>query len=461
MWRLLLVALWALPATAQELNTDQFRPSFAERNYLSRAELSSTPGLRLGIALSGERAPLVVADGGRALEVIDVRGALTLGAFAATSFGLSAEASVSLFASAAGGGAWSLGGELPVAAIGELRVRSTFAPLHFRLTRDFHLRAGVWAGLNIPTATPNALVGEDNVRAEPGLIVEAAWRWFHALLSVSAVIRSLLDTRHALTLRGEAGLCLALAADIPSSALRGVLELRARPGLWGSKGIGLGPAEVDLGLSTSLGPFRGFALIGTALSSGYGTPDLRVSLGISLDLRAFSPPSDPSAPQLGREEAEGGELKRQRALVDIDAILAEPGEARPNRSQATPELECPRYGAPVFFSMGSANLDSTATTTLSLTARALNEDPAILHLLVEGHASTEGSAQYNWDLSMARATAVLKQLIAAGLDPTRVSLRGFGKVAAAERRVDLCVLRTRRGDEILTTPLERVPWESP
>ncbi len=129
---LVVVVVWTFPAAAQDLNTDHFRPSFAERGYLSRGELAPTSGVRLGVAISAERAPLVVRGSQGLEEVIDLRGALTVGAWAAARLGLSLDASLSLFASAAGGGAWSLRGELPLAAVGELRARATYAPRTFR-----------------------------------------------------------------------------------------------------------------------------------------------------------------------------------------------------------------------------------------------------------------------------------------------------------------------------------------
>jgi outer membrane protein OmpA-like peptidoglycan-associated protein len=58
----------------------------------------------------------------------------------------------------------------------------------------------------------------------------------------------------------------------------------------------------------------------------------------------------------------------------------------------------------------------------------LDEHPEVAHLLIEGHASVEGSIEYNWDLSNRRAAAVFRWLVDAGVNSSRLSWRGMGEV---------------------------------
>ena len=81
----------------------------------------------------------------------------------------------------------------------------------------------------------------------------------------------------------------------------------------------------------------------------------------------------------------------------------------------------------------------------------LRERGDIAYLLVEGHASYEGSVDYNWELSTRRAAAVFRYLVEQGINARRVSYRGMGEAVpraggvaeeslAENRRVDFRIL---------------------
>jgi chemotaxis protein MotB len=53
----------------------------------------------------------------------------------------------------------------------------------------------------------------------------------------------------------------------------------------------------------------------------------------------------------------------------------------------------------------------------------LKQNPDI-DILVEGHTDTDGTAAQNWDLSVSRATAVVKILTGFGVDPKKVTAAG-------------------------------------
>lgn len=64
-------------------------------------------------------------------------------------------------------------------------------------------------------------------------------------------------------------------------------------------------------------------------------------------------------------------------------------------------------------------------------ASLLEEDPRIAFVVVEGHASEEGTFAYNYDLSLSRARAIYKALLEAGVHPDRLGYRAMGEVVPA------------------------------
>lgn len=114
-----------------------------------------------------------------------------------------------------------------------------------------------------------------------------------------------------------------------------------------------------------------------------------------------------------------------------------------------------------FFAPGDASVRADATDLIDSLADAIEEADAQAPtgnrpvLRVEGHtdATPISTSRYpsNWELSSARASAVLAQLIARGVDPARLSLAGYaGERPVADndtpegrslnRRVDLVIL---------------------
>jgi outer membrane protein OmpA-like peptidoglycan-associated protein len=80
----------------------------------------------------------------------------------------------------------------------------------------------------------------------------------------------------------------------------------------------------------------------------------------------------------------------------------------------------------VTFSKGSATLDAQFTPVLSKVAESLNLYPKTTIDII-GHASTEGEAQANLDLSYRRAEAVRVYLQGGGVLPQRMATGGLGE----------------------------------
>ena len=110
----------------------------------------------------------------------------------------------------------------------------------------------------------------------------------------------------------------------------------------------------------------------------------------------------------------------------------------------------------VLFDSGKAKLRQDASVVLDTVARVLNEQAAGQPIAVEGHTDNEpikrSGWKDNWELSLARARAVLTRLVHdRGIDPSRVAAVGYGEyrpIASNEtpqgrrlnRRVEIVVL---------------------
>jgi chemotaxis protein MotB len=107
----------------------------------------------------------------------------------------------------------------------------------------------------------------------------------------------------------------------------------------------------------------------------------------------------------------------------------------------------------VLFDPGSADLEAGGMTVLGIVAEALKMIPN--DVIIEGHTDSRpiSTSRFpsNWELSTARATAVLRFLAGTGIDPGRLSAMGYGDThpvgdnATAEgqaknRRVEIIVL---------------------
>jgi outer membrane protein OmpA-like peptidoglycan-associated protein len=83
----------------------------------------------------------------------------------------------------------------------------------------------------------------------------------------------------------------------------------------------------------------------------------------------------------------------------------------------------------VNFEFNSADLTSDGRITLDRLGYALIDDRLkAFSMMVEGHTDAKGGADYNQQLSERRADTVRQYLISQfGVDPSRLTARGFGK----------------------------------
>jgi OOP family OmpA-OmpF porin len=95
---------------------------------------------------------------------------------------------------------------------------------------------------------------------------------------------------------------------------------------------------------------------------------------------------------------------------------------------------CWTYEAKVLFDINSAKVKSEAYPMLQEAVLIMKKNPDLM-VEVDGHADSTGAAEYNMALSEKRAEAVKKYFVDQGIDPDRLTTKGFGitKPAASNK----------------------------
>jgi OOP family OmpA-OmpF porin len=114
------------------------------------------------------------------------------------------------------------------------------------------------------------------------------------------------------------------------------------------------------------------------------------------------------------------------------------------------------YGEVILFGTESAEVQESATPVLRSLAAFINANSQIDELEITGHSDERGGEDYNQRLSKARADAVRTILVSLGVQPARLTAKGFGfrrpRVQGhtedewrQNRRVEFRISKTRSG----------------
>lgn len=110
----------------------------------------------------------------------------------------------------------------------------------------------------------------------------------------------------------------------------------------------------------------------------------------------------------------------------------------------------------LLFKPGSDQIDWKGKKAIQQLAGALNTSKDV-NIMVEGHTDSSGSADKNWDLSVRRATSVVKVLTGAGVDPKRVIAAGRSLyLPIASNSTSNGKAQNRRTEIILTPNLDEL-----
>jgi len=86
---------------------------------------------------------------------------------------------------------------------------------------------------------------------------------------------------------------------------------------------------------------------------------------------------------------------------------------------------CWTYAAVVLFDINSAEVKSEAYPMLNNAVLIMKKNPD-LTVEIDGHTDNTGTAAYNMTLSEKRAEAIKDHLVTRGIDPKRITTKGFG-----------------------------------
>jgi len=411
-----------------------------------------------GVFLQYERDPLVIFE-----ETLD-RGAVVRSrqvAQVGASVGVTRSVSARVLLPVA----YQWGTEQPSLSAEGLGAGDLWLGARWTLTERSRVALGVRGDAAIPTGAREAWLGEERARASGALLARLSAGGWSLLSDTGITGRSEVATDADFELGSEltSGLCLRYQLWPDRASISAGLVSRA-----GVRHLGLGGAE------TASEALAGLTLrarsrlqvdlgVGRGVSDGYGTTSFRGIAGISVmpaaDAVVASPPrirvdydglpdvalteESPQSPQSGEPDGAPGWAEGELARVEGEQIVIRD---------------------PIRFEFATANILPESLPVLIEVARLMAADGRILHVLVEGHASDEGSYSYNYDLSNRRARSIFQELIRAGVHPERLSYRGMGEVQplgeqtlAVDRRVVFHILRVLGPDELAPVYSETAP----
>ncbi len=106
----------------------------------------------------------------------------------------------------------------------------------------------------------------------------------------------------------------------------------------------------------------------------------------------------------------------------------------------------------LLFSSGSAKVGAQGKKALVELGKVLEKNPDI-KVTIEGHTDVVGSSEYNWDLSVKRATAIVKILENnSNIDPKRLTAAGHGEYMPVDTADSDEARQKNRRTEIILTP---------
>lgn len=465
------LALLALPSTASaggySLDIEMVHPHFSAGGLPGVDAAFSDPSgtVRFGGLMQFEKNPLVLlANGEDQGAIVANRLAMDLGA----SYDVSRRISLRLVLPTAA----SFGGEHPDLGGDAVGLGDAWLGARLLVADPGPMHIGLRADLGVPTGTQTSYLGEGKVRFDLGVLADASFGPLDILADVGVNFRGPIPTSEDLNAGSE--LDTRLAARYRLGDRFGIHAGIAGKGSFNSlyKGGGGNSAEVLGGVQIIPSPAFLIDLgVGKGVADGYGSTDFRVFAGLTYSVFPPKAAPEPIAMHLEPEQLKAAAVE----LPEVD-ILPEPAPEPPKVQWKEGELARVEEKQivirdPIQFEEGNANILAASLPILREVARLMNENGQIGFMVIEGHASNEGSFEYNYDLSNLRARSIWQALIEAGVHPARIGYRGMGEVQpivagdteeakVANRRVVFSIVRQfQPGDTIPELPTDiYLPW---
>lgn len=318
--------------------------------------------------------------------------------------------------------------------------------------------------LYLPTSTPDMWMGETSMRAAVGLLTDVDLGPVGLKGGIRTTLRPPVDTSYDFVLGSEVGATVALGYTLWPERLSlttgvithttydrffqeaesvaewvNALAWRVRP-----------PWEVMLG-------------VGRGIAPGYGTSQFRALAQLTWVHRP-EPPAPTPVQRVAITEV-------PTELTERDVTPEPPPVVEEVAPLAVVQRDQIVIRDPIQFEFGTDRILPVSMPTLQAVAALMETHPEMLEVVIEGHASDEGSYEYNYKLSLSRAIAIFAALVDVGVHPRRLSCRAMGEVQpvsagtdevslAANRRVNFHIVRWLQPGELYPNygTEMRVPW---
>ncbi len=396
---------------------------------LDAPEVQKRGHVRAGILVQYELNPLVlVVDEVEAGAVVANRFDIQLGASIDVSRKLAVRATLPMAA--------NFGSGIDALAADGFGARDLSAGVRYEILANKTMALGAHGDLLVPISTANSYLGEVSPRFAPGVSFAAKPGDLRVAADVGFMLRGPITTQQTLS----AGQELTAAVDVSYSILKDLVTphifMLTRIGLTDPGEASfpvelLGGAQVKVNKEWYVDVYGG-----RGLTAGYGATDARIIAGVTFN-------------RMPKEEKvlDTGPVTVFDAKVtdaELDKIIEEPD---PEPEPVQKELAVVTQKEivirdPIQFEVGNEKILAASQPTLDFVAKLMSENADIAGLIIEGHASGEGSFEYNYELSRKRSEAIFRELIESGVSPSRLSYRSWGEVLpvkegddAANRRV--------------------------
>ncbi len=400
-------------------------------------EVQKRGHVRAGAMIQYERNPLVlVVDDVEVGSVVGNRFAVQVGASVDMSRRVALRASLPLIG--------NFGSEVAELASDGFGAGDISGGARFEILNEDTYALGAHGDLFIPISGDGTYMGEASPRFAPGVSFVLKPGDLRVTADVGMMLRGSVITQQALGAGQELVANLAVGYTILDGRVTPQAVLLSRVGVQEEfAGSWAAPVEVLLGAQGMINKeWYVDAFGGRGLTSGYGATDARAIVSVTYNKM---PPKSKS------EEVAVTVFESNVTDDDLSKIVEEPEpepEPEPPKELATVTQKEIVIRDPLKFHEGTERILPESQATLDFVAKLMAENADIQSLIIEGHASGEGSFEYNYELSRKRSEAVFRELVESGVSPDRLSYRSFGEVRpakegddAANRRVVFSIAR--------------------
>ncbi|MDQ3031354.1 MAG: OmpA family protein [Myxococcota bacterium] len=159
------------------------------------------------------------------------------------------------------------------------------------------------------------------------------------------------------------------------------------------------------------------------LDAADGCPNVAEDLDSFEDTDGCPDPDNDADGILDTADACPNEAETQNGHEDADGCP----DVLPPPPRTETELQLERLGERIQFAQDSAEVLPASRAALRAVIALLRQHPEITRVIIEAHASSEGSSEHNMELSRERGQTVVDALVRGRIARDRVSSRAFGE----------------------------------